>query len=108
MYLFSFSEIAYSSLFQTMDWFNIDNRTGSIFTKSRLDRETSAFVVISIQARAGFPPVYAVAQVVFLSFILVCQLVILVWSCSYLAYFGLVAVWPSLCLALVCSCIFLA
>ncbi|CAG5115641.1 unnamed protein product, partial [Candidula unifasciata] len=56
-------EISYSSLFQTLDWFNIDNRTGSIFTKSKLDRETSPFVVISIQAKAGFPPVYAVAQV---------------------------------------------
>ncbi|BFZ24031.1 hypothetical protein BsWGS_27070 [Bradybaena similaris] len=56
-------DLVYSSLFQTCDWFGIDSWTGSIYTRSRLDRERHPFVLVSVQAQTGFPPVYATAQV---------------------------------------------
>ncbi|KAI8798258.1 protein dachsous, partial [Biomphalaria glabrata] len=57
------SEIKYSIRFQTVDWFRLDTVTGELFSKASLDREVSPFVVLSIQAEAYFPPVFAVAQV---------------------------------------------
>ncbi|KAH9495210.1 hypothetical protein Btru_015666 [Bulinus truncatus] len=57
------SDIKYSIRFQTMDWFIADSSTGDLFSKAQLDREVSPFVVLSIQAEAFYPPVFAVAQV---------------------------------------------
>lgn len=43
--------------------FAINDRTGVISSTKSLDHETQAFVLLSIRAEAGDPPVFATAQV---------------------------------------------
>lgn len=43
--------------------FRIDETTGTLFLSGELDRETTPYFLLNVQARAGDPPVYGNTQV---------------------------------------------